>query len=288
MASFVQEEDCPFPREVHLCTPEPNAEQKSAIDSFRASINETYAELATAHSTWLTDVTLMRFLIARKFNAEASLSLIGTALRWRESRHPEKLGEAVDWAETMGRESATGKIYNPGHDRWGRPLLVFDNTVQNTPHVDDHMRFLAWNLEFAIRQMPTNIDKYTVFIHLNNFSFFNMPPFQSSRETLLMLCDCFPERLGHCIVYLPPTIFYTFFNTIKGFIDPKTVSKLVFIVGDVADGSSNDVLMRSIIGDDWKRLTGACQQALPGCSPGYDHAKFWPTVLERVSKLPPR
>lgn len=84
-----------------------------------------------------------------------------------------------------------------------------------------------------------------------------------------MLCDCFPERLGHCIVYRPPTIFYAFYNTLKGFIDPKTVSKLVFVMDDVSEGSANDLHLRSIIGDNWKQLTGAGQPTVTkGCSPG--------------------
>ena len=230
---------------------------------------------------------ILRFLIARKMHLAPSLTLLKTAMRWREARRPDLLLTDPDWEPKMSREGATGKIYFPGFDRWGRPVLVFNNQVQNTASVDDQMRFLAWNLEVAIGLMPPGVDKYYIFIHLETFSFFNMPPFQSTRETLLMLCDCYPERLGHCIVYLPPSIFYAFFNTLKPFIDPKTVSKLVFILGDTSENSANDELMRVIIGDDWKRLTGADQPVvLPGCSPGYDHDIFWPEICKRIENLP--
>lgn len=36
------------------------------------------------------------------------------------------------------------------------------------------------------------------------------------------------------------------------FIDPKTVSKLVFISGDVSDGSDNDLKLKALIGQNWK------------------------------------
>ena len=40
---------------------------------------------------------------------------------------------AVDgWAAKMSKEAETGKIYVAGHDRWCRPVVVFDNSVQNT------------------------------------------------------------------------------------------------------------------------------------------------------------
>ena len=186
----------------------------------------------------------------------------------------------------MSKESETGKIYCPGHDQWGRPVIILDNTVQNTNVVDDQMNFLAWNLEFATQLMPKGVDKYLVFVHLKNFSLFTVPPFAATRETIHMLCNCYPERLGHCIVYQPPAIFRTFFNTVKVFLDPKTVSKLVFVVGDVSDGSENDSLMRQIIGQNWKQLTGAEQPVVKaGSSPGYDHQVYWPTVLDRVERL---
>lgn len=71
----------------------------------------------------------MRFLIARKFNESASLALIQTALEWRERRQPSRL-HIDPGMEFMSREGATGKIYVSGMDQWGRPVIVFDNTVQ--------------------------------------------------------------------------------------------------------------------------------------------------------------
>ena len=55
--------------------------------------------------------------------------------------------------------STLGKIYNPGKDQFGRSVVVFDNTVQNTTSHDDQMTFLAWSLEFALREMPSYTDK---------------------------------------------------------------------------------------------------------------------------------
>jgi hypothetical protein len=252
----------------------------------RDSILEAEPALYESHREWITDETLMRFLIARKFDCSAALTLISEALKWRELRQPSRLLADPDSTAKMSIEAETGKIYFPGSDRWGRPVLVLNNQVQNTACVEDQMKYLAWSLELAVRCMPPAVDKYCIFIHLDTFSFFNMPPFQSTRETLQMLCDCFPERLGHCIIYLPPTIFYTFFSTIKMFIDPKTVSKLVFILGDVSDGSDNDVKMKDLVGDDWRVLTGAGQPVLrAGCSPGFDFSEYWPTIEARLAAL---
>lgn len=247
----------------------------------------------------------MRFLIARDFKVENSLALITTALEWREKRKPDQIETTEPgWMKRMSYECTTGKVYCPEFDRWGRPVLVFDNTVQNTQNWEDHMEFLAWNLEFATRLMkPAAVDKYLIFIHLKNFSIFNTPPWSSTRETIQMVCDCFPERMGHCIAYQPPAIFRTFFNTVKGFLDPKTVSKMIFIIGDVSPGSENDKTMRSVVGDNWREITGAEQEEAmtdpekvttddvcsskkgQRCSPGYDHNKYWQSVKVRLEAL---
>lgn len=281
MAEFAEQP--PFDPAVHLCTPTPNEEQQQKINEFRTEIssNPLYAE----HTAWLTDQCLQRFLIARNYELDAAVKLMQTALDWRTKRKPALLDQREGWLEYMSKESETGKIYCPGRDRWGRSVLIFDNTVQNTPHVDDHMNFLAWNLEFAIKLTPSHIDKYTVFINLENFSFFNIPPFASTRETLLMLCNTFPERLGHLIAYKPPYVFKAFYESIKMFLDPKTASKVVFIYGDVSDGGDNDKLLQQVIGENWKVLTGAEQPILAkNNSPGYDHSIYWPTVMQRYEE----
>lgn len=94
---------------------------------------------------------------------------------------------------------------------------------------------------------------------------------------------------AHSIAYRPPGLFKTFFNSVKPFIDPKTAAKMVFITGDVSDGSANDKLMRDLIGDDWKVLTGAEQPILqktkPASSPGYLHSQQWPALMKRVEAV---
>jgi hypothetical protein len=72
----------------------------------------------------------------------------------------------------------------------------------------------------------------------------------------------------------------------KQFMDPKTVSKILFVRGDVSDGSANDIHLKSILGDEWKLLTGAEQPIYaPKSSPGYRHEEVWPSIVSRVKLL---
>jgi hypothetical protein len=283
MTDISYESNPPFDADIHLKAPVMTAEQYEILVRFRELlINDA---LYQEEIEWATESTLQRFLIARNYDLEESRKLIQAALQWRSNRKVSKLDQVKGWEKFMSKESESGKIYVPGHDRYGRPVVVFDNTVQNTDSSEDHMNFLAWNLEFATKTMPPNTDKYLIFIHLENFSFFNIPPFSESRETLHMLTTTFPERLGHLIAYKPPYVFKAFYESVKGFLDPKTMKKIVFIYGDVSENSENDILLKNIIGDDWKTLTGAEQPVFkPKTSPGFNHEVYWPTIRKRYDE----
>ena len=80
-----------------------------------------------------------------------------------------------------------------------------------------------------------------------------------TRETIKMLVTCYAERLGTCVRYQPPRAFALVGAGVKHLVDPKTRAKIVFVRGDVRDGAPNDRLLRYLLGDDWKALTG-CEQ----------------------------
>jgi len=155
---------------------------------------EHHSDLSKEFESWLTDQQLVRFLIARNYDVIKTTDLLDEAMKWRKFRKPHQL-ESMDeigstrehWSIKFKKECATGKIYNPGLDQFNRPFIIFDNEAQNTSNVDDQMLFLAWSLEFAIRQMPITVDKYCIFVHMQRFSIFKCPPLSSTLETLQML-----------------------------------------------------------------------------------------------------
>ena len=217
----------PFPTDVHLKTAAPSSvEERSALVDLRDALEQGKNEHYAYNRTWCTDTQLVRFLVARNYDVEKAKNLTLSACEWRAKRKPGEMEAQPGWEDEMKTEAATGKIYVPGCDKWNRPVIIFDNTVQNTADEEGHIRFLAWSLELGTRLMSADVDKYVIFINLKNFSLRNNPSLKTTKETIKMLCDCFPERLGHLICYQPPWIFKGVFEAVKSFIDPKTVSKV--------------------------------------------------------------
>jgi len=120
----------PFDPNIHLKSIEPTQIHNIKINEFRKKLSENV--LYHKHIHFCSDEQLMRFLIAKNFDLKKSSSLILDALKWRDLHSIENIETVVDWEQKFSKEGETGKIYNPGFDCWGRPIVVFDNAVQNT------------------------------------------------------------------------------------------------------------------------------------------------------------
>jgi len=128
--------------------------------------------------------------------------------------------------------------------------------------------------------MKNGVEKYFVFIHLENYSFWTAPPMKTSKETNTVLADRYPEHLGHCVCWQPPWLFGKFWSVISAFIDPVTKSKIHFLRGEYQKGTENDLIMTALVGENWRELCGVDQkQYQPAAALGYDHDTFWKQVV---------
>lgn len=189
-------EEPPFPRHIHIQTDVMAPSNRGKLEELRA-LTKTNPLTSGKYESFVTDDQLHRFLVAKslkgEFRVQISYNLLVEALKWRDLKQVDSLDTRID---EMEREGCTGKIYLPGYDRWERPILVFDNTAQNTSGMDGQLRYLAWSLDLAIRSMQEHVDKYVVFINLEHFSVFTCPSMPCSKETINMVQNMFPERMG--------------------------------------------------------------------------------------------
>ena len=175
---------------VHIKTTAIDENITQHIEELRQLLHEEV--LYIEYKSWCCDEQLHRFLLARNYRVHESFELLMSALKWRTTRIPSKgiigLSGDNDWEHKMSREGNTGKIFVADRfDKWERPIVVMDGSVQNTSNVDDQLTFLAWNLDLACSVMGPRVDKYVIWINLDTFSIFNSPSMSSSTETLYAL-----------------------------------------------------------------------------------------------------
>lgn len=206
----------------------------------RTKLDEAVATDETLLATpalraFVTDACLCRYLRARKWKVDKALKMLIETLRWRAERKPE----ALTW-DDIENEASTGKQYRSGRDKRGRRVLVMRPDRENTFNHVENIKFLIYTLENILwkssrpgEPLGSNADlapeQITILIDFTKWSLKNAVPMATARETLSILQNHYPERLGLAVCFNPPTIFRVFWAVISPFIDPKTYTKIVFV-----------------------------------------------------------
>eukprot|EP00850_Spirogloea_muscicola_P002566 SM000010S04204 [mRNA] locus=s10:258012:260107:+ [translate_table: standard] len=204
-------------------------DEQAKLQELRAALGN----LTGRDAIYCTDACLRRYLRARHWNPRKAEKMLRETLKWRRHFKPEE----ITW-EDIEHEGETAKMYKASFlDRTGRTVLIMCPGRQNTSDHDGQMRHLAYCLEDAIISLPPDQEQMVWLIDFRGWTFRSSPPMRSSRETLNILQNHYPERLGLAILYNPPRIFETFWSLIKPFIDPVTFKKVRFVYSKIPDSA---------------------------------------------------
>ena len=185
---------------------------------------------------FVNDACLCRYLRARQWSPRRAMKALTATLRWRARARPESISY-----DDVEDEGASGKQYVAGRDQRGRNVLVMRPGRENTREHAGNIRFLVYTLENATwRDSPASdpprgafvshdAEKLVILIDFTGWTLATAPPMKTSRETLSILQDHFPERLAVAVCYNPPWIFAVFWKAISPFIDPATYRKIRFV-----------------------------------------------------------
>mmetsp|Transcript_39188 Transcript_39188/g.63155 ORF Transcript_39188/g.63155 Transcript_39188/m.63155 type:complete len:272 (-) Transcript_39188:88-903(-) len=202
------------------CQETDTAELRAALESRSQPLQENDWEFCSIY-------TLKRYMVARKGDTQKALAMLLATLKWRDEFGVDKLRP-----ELVRPNGETGKVFVCGPDLSGQPVLLLRPGRENSKN--DHngnLKHLVYQLERAVRCMDeeSGVGKMTVILDLHNYSTSNAPPMRTSRATLDILQNHYPERLSKFVIVHAPWLFYAFFKVISPFIDKVTASKVVFI-----------------------------------------------------------
>ena len=184
---------------------------------------------------FVDDSCLCRYLRARKWKVDKALKMLVGTLQWRAKMKPDE----ITW-DDVESEAATGKQYRSGRDRRERRVLVMRPDRENTFNHETNIKFLVYMLENILwkparerqprgRNADLAPEQIVILINFTRWSRKNAVSMSTSRETLSILQNHYPERLGLAVCFNPPTIFRVFWSMISPFIDPKTYTKIMFV-----------------------------------------------------------
>ncbi|EOD48177.1 CRAL-TRIO domain-containing protein [Neofusicoccum parvum] len=221
--------------------------------AFQAALAETTPEELRA-SLWTMvkhdhpDALLLRFLRARKWDVQAALIMLISALRWRATdMHVDddivRLGEGGALEQSKSSDPAVkkegddflqqlrmGKSFVHGIDKEGRPMCYVRVRLHKPGEQSEQSleRFTVYLIETARMMLSPPVDTAMLIFDMSNFTLANM-----DYTPVKFMIKCFeanyPESLGGVMVYKAPWVFQGIWSIIRGWLDPVVASKVHFV-----------------------------------------------------------
>ncbi|KAL5713479.1 hypothetical protein ACHQM5_015549 [Ranunculus cassubicifolius] len=176
---------------------------------------------------YCTDACLRRYLEARIWDVEKAKKMLVESLKWRSTYKPEE----ILWHQ-VANEGESGKAYRANfHDRYGRTVLILRPGKENTSSADNQLRYLVYLMENTILNLPESQDSgaNVMACRLHWMVIHQTYPIKTSRDSIHILQNHYPERLAVVFLYNPPRIFEAFWKIVKYFLDAKSFQKVKFV-----------------------------------------------------------
>ncbi|KAJ9309887.1 hypothetical protein DTO217A2_525 [Paecilomyces variotii] len=210
---------------------------------------------------FLTRECLLRYLRACKWNVNDATARLRSTLAWRREYGIEKLT-----ADYISPENETGKQVILGYDINGRPCLYLVPSRQNTEKSDRQIQHLVFMLERVIDLMPPGQESLALMVDFKETKSGQNATIGQSKQTISILQNHYPERLGRALVTNVPFMIWGFFKVISPFLDPVTREKLKF----------NEDLRRHVPPAQLLKSVGGEVEF------EYDHSIYWPALNKLV------
>ncbi|KIW90957.1 uncharacterized protein Z519_08740 [Cladophialophora bantiana CBS 173.52] len=213
--------------------------------------------LTDSERMFLTRECLLRYLRATNWNVAQSETRLRNTLVWRREYGLEKHTK-----EYISIENATGKQVILGWDIQGRTCQYLRPSKQNTERSDRQIQHLVFMLERAIDLMPPGQETLALLINFAETKSGQGATLSQGKQTLNILQNHYPERLGRALVTNVPFYIWGFFKLITPFIDPLTREKIKF----------NEDMGLHVPREQLLKESGGLVEF------EYDHEVYWPAL----------
>ncbi|OAL33482.1 hypothetical protein AYO20_07168 [Fonsecaea nubica] len=215
--------------------------------------------LTDSERMFLTRECLLRYLRATSWNVAQAETRLKNTLIWRREYGLEKHTK-----EYISIENATGKQVILGWDIQGRTCQYLRPSKQNTERSDRQIQHLVFMLERAIDLMPAGQETLALLINFAETKSGQGATLSQGKQTLHILQNHYPERLGRALVTNLPFYIWGFFKLITPFIDPLTREKIKF----------NEDMGLHVPREQLLKESGGHVEF------EYDHDVYWPALNE--------
>lgn len=245
--------------------------EEEAVNSFRQALLEKDL-LPTRHDDYHT---MLRFLKARKFDLDKAMLMWSEMLNWRKEQGVDTIIQDFEYEEYEEVQRHYPHGYH-GVDKGGRPVYIERlGKIEPTKlmNVTTIERFLKYHIQGFERtfaeKFPAcsiaarrHIDSSTTILDVQGL---NWRSFGKLAHDLVMRMqkidgDNYPETLHQMFIVNAGNGFRFLWNTAKGFLDPRTTTK-IHVLGNKFQSNLAEVVDPSQLPDF---LGGTCSCPNPG------------------------
>lgn len=208
------------------------------------------------------DAVVLRFLRARKWNAERGTKMLMKALRWRMEFDIKTLIHQGE-SQLSDHILNSGMAYFHKEDKQNRPVMVLHAKLYDPQYftLDEAQRFCIYMIEtgkeYIVDETATLLFDMRGF-SLSNFDYHFVTFFVNALEAY------YPESLGACYVVDAPFVFNTVWTMIQGLLDPVIATKIKFVkLQELQEFIAIDKLQKQFGGTDtWEYSYPGADEAM--------------------------
>lgn len=204
------------------------------------------AQELTTDPKYLDTDNILRVLIARKFDLDASFAMWVKWYEWRVQYRADEITELE-----MMPHISTGKAFYHGTDKKGRPCLIvrFRNHRPDQFPLEDTMRYMIYLVEYGVNLADkSGIGQISVIYDRAGLSSENRDSklIELVKKLSSMLQDFYAERLGAVYVLHINWLYWLMFQIAKPLLNKKTREKIQIVrnVEGLAQYFDSDQLLR--------------------------------------------
>lgn len=223
----------------------PSCRETKEPRMFPESVEETgYRQILAALSPQeiidMVDPNLpLRHFRADKGDIEKAIKRTKYAIQWRKDFRVEELLKAAHNPTTpqeekirgvLMKEAETGKMFVRNYDKEGRAILWIYQKRENTNNPEHNIMHLVYQIERMIAcSERQGYEKSVIVLDFLGWKMKHASSLDVTKKTIHILQDCYVERIARIYLTNAPSVFRTFFNMVKVFLDPSTKKKIVFV-----------------------------------------------------------